>query len=115
MSDCLFCRIVRREIPATIVHEDDQVLAFKDIFPQAPVHVLIVPKVHCDGLNDLTPEVLGVVPRILETAATLAKAQQIDQSGWRLIANCGEHAGQTVFHLHFHLLGGKTLGGKLCT
>lgn len=114
MSDCLFCRIIRREIPATIVHEDDQVLAFKDIFPQAPVHILLVPKAHCDGLNDLTPEVLEVVPRILETASRLAKDQQIEQSGWRLIANCGEHAGQTVFHLHFHLLGGKPLGGKLC-
>ena len=112
MSDCLFCRILRREIPSTIVYEDDQVLAFKDIFPQAPVHILLVPKAHCDGLNDLTPEVLEVVPRILQIAAGLAREQGIDQSGWRLLANCGEHAGQTVAHLHFHLLGGKQLGGK---
>lgn len=114
MSDCLFCRIIRREIPATIVHEDDQILAFKDIFPQAPVHILLVPKLHCDGLNDMTPEALEVVPRIMEIAAKLAQEQGLAQSGWRLIANCGEHAGQTVFHLHFHLLGGKPLGGKLC-
>jgi histidine triad (HIT) family protein len=114
MSDCLFCRILRREIPATVVYEDDQLLAFKDIFPQAPVHILIVPKIHCDGLNDLTPEVIEVVPKILQTAAKLAQEQGISESGWRLLANCGEHAGQTVFHLHFHLLGGKPLGGKLC-
>jgi histidine triad (HIT) family protein len=114
MSDCLFCRIIRREIPATIVFEDDQMMAFKDIFPQAPVHILLIPKHHCDGLNDLTPEVLEVVPRILKTAAALAQDQGIARDGWRLIANCGEHAGQTVFHLHFHLLGGKPLGGKLC-
>jgi histidine triad (HIT) family protein len=114
MSDCLFCRILRREIPATIVYEDDLLLAFKDIFPQAPVHILLVPKVHCDGLNDLTPEALAAVPRILEVAAKLAQEQGISQRGWRLLANCGEHAGQTVFHLHFHLLGGKSLGGKYC-
>ena len=114
MSDCLFCRILRREVPATIVYEDADVLAFKDIFPQAPVHLLLVPKLHCDGLNDLSPEVLVVVPRIMEIAARLAGEQGIAQSGWRLLANCGEHAGQTVFHLHFHLLGGKPLGGKLC-
>lgn len=114
MSDCLFCRIIRREIPATIVHEDDQVLAFKDIFPQAPVHLLIVPKAHCAGLNDLTAEVLATVPRIMEVAAQLAGSEGVADQGWRLLANCGEHGGQTVFHLHFHLLGGKPLGGKLC-
>ncbi len=114
MSDCLFCRIIRREVPSTIVFEDDRVLAFKDIFPQAPVHLLIVPKQHCTGLNDLTPEALAVVPRILQVAAQLAKENSIAESGWRLLANCGEHAGQSVFHLHFHLLGGKVLGGKLC-
>lgn len=114
MSDCLFCRIIRREIPATLVHEDDQVLAFKDIFPQAPVHLLIVPKAHCAGLNDLSPEVLATVPRIMEVAAKLAEAEGVATQGWRLLANVGEHGGQTVFHLHFHLLGGKPLGGKLC-
>lgn len=113
MSECLFCRILRREIPATIVYEDDRILAFKDIHPQAPVHVLLVPKLHCDGLNDLTPEVLEVVPRILEVAAKLAQEQGIAEKGWRILANCGEHAGQTVLHLHFHLLGGKPLGGML--
>lgn len=114
MSDCLFCRIIRREVPSTIVFEDEQVLAFKDIFPQAPVHLLIVPKLHCDGLNDLNDEALAVVPRILEVAGKLAAESGVAESGWRLLANCGEHAGQTVFHLHFHLLGGKVMGGKLC-
>lgn len=114
MAGCLFCKIVNKEIPSTIVHEDDEVLAFRDISPQAPVHILLVPKRHCAGLNDLTPEVLGVIPGLMKTAAALAKGEGIDQGGWRLLANCGEHAGQTVFHLHFHLLGGKALGGKLC-
>ena len=110
MGDCLFCMIIRKEIPATIVHEDDQVLAFKDIAPQAPVHILLVPKLHCAGLDDLTPEALATVPHILQTAAKLAAAQGVAAKGYRLLANCGPDAGQTVFHLHFHLLGGKAMG-----
>ena len=110
MGDCLFCMIISKEIPAKIVYEDDQVLAFKDIAPKAPVHILLIPKVHCTGLDDLTPEALEAVPRILQTAARLAEEAGVSESGYRLLANCGPDAGQAVFHLHFHLLGGKPLG-----
>ena len=113
MSECLFCKIVRKEIPAALVYEDDTLLAFKDIFPQAPVHLLIIPKAHCESLADLTPETAAAAARIPQVAAQLAADCSL-QAGWRLLSNCGADAGQTVFHLHFHLLGGKPLGGKLC-
>ncbi len=114
MSECLFCRIARKEIPSAVVYEDDELLAFKDIGPQAPVHLLIIPKAHCEGLNDLTPEVEKAAARIPAVAAKLAKEFGVAASGYRLLANSGHDSGQTVFHLHFHLLGGKALGGKLC-
>jgi histidine triad (HIT) family protein len=114
VDDCLFCKITRKEIPATVVFEDEELLAFKDIFPQAPVHLLIIPKAHCENLNDLTPQASKALARIPELAVKLAKESSIAQSGYRLLSNCGENAGQTVFHLHFHLLGGKPLGPKLC-
>ena len=114
MADCLFCKIARKEIPAAVVHEDAGLMAFKDIFPQAPVHLLIIPKVHCDGLNDLGPDLAPAVGRIPFLAAELAKAHGIAGSGWRLLSNVGEDGGQSVHHLHFHLLGGKPLGPKLC-
>lgn len=114
MSECLFCKIARKEIPAALVYEDDSLLAFKDIFPQAPVHLLIIPKAHCGGLGDMSPEIAGAAGRILQVAGKLAQEHGVAASGWRLLANSGPDAGQTVFHLHFHLLGGKPLGGKLC-
>jgi histidine triad (HIT) family protein len=114
MSECLFCKIARKEIPAAVVYEDDQLLAFKDIFPQAPVHLLIIPKAHCQGLSDQTPEIAAVTARIPQLAAKLAADHGIQGSGWRLVSNCGSDAGQVVFHLHFHLLGGRPLGGKIC-
>ena len=114
MGDCLFCKIARKEIPAAVVYEDDTLLVFKDIFPQAPVHLLIIPKAHSEGLADLTPETAPAVARIPQLAAKLALDNGIQSGGWRLISNCGADGGQTVFHLHFHLLGGKPLGGKLC-
>lgn len=114
MSGCLFCRIVRKEVPADVVYEDDDLLAFKDIFPQAPVHLLIIPKAHCEGLSEMRPELAAVAGRIPQVAAGLARAHGVEAGGWRLLSNCGPDAGQTVFHLHFHLLGGKPLGGKLC-
>jgi histidine triad (HIT) family protein len=114
MSDCLFCRIAAKEIPSAVVYEDDAILAFKDIFPQAPVHLLIIPKAHCEGLGDMTPDIEAVIARLPRVAAQLAKDHGVMSGGWRLISNCGADAGQTVFHLHFHLLGGKPLGGKLC-
>lgn len=113
MSDCLFCKIAAKEVPAAVVHEDDDIIAFKDISPQAPVHLLLIPKVHCPGLNDLSSQVMPALGRIPQVAAELARAHGVAAGGWRLISNCGSDAGQTVFHLHFHLLGGKPLGGKL--
>jgi len=113
VSDCLFCKIAAKEIPAAVVHEDDDIIAFKDISPQAPVHLLLIPRVHCSSLNDLTPEVQPALARLPRVAADLARAHGVAEGGWRLISNCGADAGQTVFHLHFHLLGGRPLGGKL--
>ena len=113
MSECLFCKIARKEIPSAIVYEDDTLLVFKDIFPQAPVHLLIIPKAHSEGLADLTPETAAAAARIPQLAAQLAVDQGLT-GGWRLLSNCGPDSGQTVFHLHFHLLGGKPLGGRLC-
>lgn len=114
MADCLFCKIARKEIPAAVVFEDAELMAFKDIFPQAPVHLLIIPTAHCEGLQDLKPELAPVLGRIPFLAAELAKASGIAESGWRFLSNVGEDGGQSVPHLHFHLLGGKTLGPKLC-
>jgi len=114
MSECLFCKIARKEIPAALVYEDDDLVAFKDIFPPAPAHVLIIPKAHCEGLADLTPATAAAAARIPQAAARIAAEQGVQAGGWRLLSNCGADAGQTVFHLHFHLLGGKPLGGKLC-
>lgn len=112
MGDCLFCLIIRKEIPASIVYEDDRLLVFKDIAPVAPVHLLLVPKVHCRGLDALTPEALETVPHLIQVAARLAEEQGVAVKGYRLLANCGEDAGQTVLHLHFHLLGGRPLGSS---
>ena len=114
MSDCLFCKIAAREIPSSVVYEDATVMAFRDIFPQAPVHLLIIPKAHCGGLSDQTPEIAAATARIPQLAAKLAADHGLQDSGWRLVSNCGPDAGQVVFHLHFHLLGGRPLGGKVC-
>ena len=110
---CLFCRIAAGEIPATVVYQDHEVVAFRDIAPQMPVHVVLVPREHLAGLNDLTPEQAPLVGRIAMAARSLAAAEGCAVSGWRLISNCGPDAGQTVHHLHFHLLGGRPMGGRL--
>lgn len=114
MSDCVFCKIAAKQIPSSIVHEDARLVAFKDLYPQAPVHLLIIPKAHCEGLSDLTPEVEEALAGVPRLAAKLAEAHGVAASGYRLLSNCGPDAGQTVAHLHFHLLGGKRLGGRLC-
>jgi histidine triad (HIT) family protein len=111
--NCLFCRIIAKQIPSNIVYEDEQVVAFKDIAPQVPVHLLIVPRVHIPGLNDLTPDQSSVLGHIAMVAQGLAKEAGIDGSGWRLVTNCGPNAGQTVFHLHVHLLGGSPMAGRM--
>jgi histidine triad (HIT) family protein len=107
---CLFCRIVRHEIPATILHEDDGLLAFRDINPQAPTHILIIPRQHIATLNDLGPEHRDVVGDMHLLARELARGEGVADDGWRVVMNCGAAAGQTVFHIHMHLLGGRHLG-----
>jgi histidine triad (HIT) family protein len=109
MSDCLFCRIVRREIPGSIVYEDDQVLAFNDVNPQAPTHVLLVPKRHIASLSDLTPGDDQLVGELTRRAAAIARERGIDASGYRTVFNTNRDAGQTVFHIHLHLLGGRPM------
>lgn len=113
MADCLFCKIAAKQIPASIVHEDADLVAFKDIAPQAPVHLLIVPKAHIDSLNALEEGHVALVGRIPLLAAKLAQDLGIAEAGYRLVTNCGPHAGQTVFHLHTHLLGGGPLAGRM--
>lgn len=106
---CLFCRIVSREIPASVVYEDDHVLAFNDINPQAPTHVLIVPKRHIATLNDLQPGDDQIVGELVRRAGAIAAARGIEASGFRTVFNTNRDAGQTVFHIHLHLLGGRSL------
>jgi histidine triad (HIT) family protein len=109
MADqCLFCRIVRREIPATLVAETDDCVAFRDVNPQAPVHVLVVPRQHVASLNDADdPRLVG---RLATVAAEIAQKEGIAESGYRTVINTNSDAGQTVFHIHLHLLGGRRLG-----
>lgn len=107
---CLFCRIVAGEIPATRVHEDDDLLAFEDIKPEAPVHILIVPKRHISTLNDLGSADDALVGAMIRQAAIIARNRGIEGDGYRTVFNCNSHAGQTVFHIHLHLLGGRRLG-----
>ena len=108
MENCLFCKIIAGVIPSAKVYEDDLCYAFRDIAPQAPTHILVVPKAHIDSCNGITAENSAVVARIFEVIPQIAKeAGLVD--GYRVVSNCGEHAGQTVHHLHFHILGGKQL------
>ncbi len=109
MDNCLFCRIINREIPSEIVYEDDKMLAFKDINPVAPVHVLMIPKAHIASAMEINEENADIIAHIWSKAKEIAKLCGIDGDGFRVVNNCGENAGQTVFHLHFHLIGGKTL------
>lgn len=108
--DCIFCKIIEGTLPSTKYFENDHVVAFKDIEPLAPVHVLIVPKKHIPTMNDVTPEDFHYITEIHQAAQQIAKDMGIAETGYRLQNNCGEGAGQIVFHLHYHLLGGKKLG-----
>ena len=110
MAECLFCRIAAREIPASIVYEDDRVLAFNDINPQAPTHVLVIPKRHIASLNDLTPDDDAAVGEVVRRAAAIAQQRGISAGGFRAVFNTNRDAGQTVFHIHLHLIGGRSLG-----
>ncbi|MBI3291596.1 MAG: histidine triad nucleotide-binding protein [Elusimicrobia bacterium] len=109
MVDCLFCQIVQRKIPATVVFENEHVLAFRDMHPQAPVHVLVIPKPHVSSVSEMTPEKMGLWEKIYQAAQQIAKQEQIDGSGFRLVVNNGPNAGQAVAHLHLHVLGGRRL------
>ena len=108
MADCLFCKIVAGDIPSTKVYEDEQVLAFRDIAPQAPTHILVIPKKHIGSVAEVTGENSGVVAHIFEVIPSIAEAEGLT-GGYRVVSNCGPDAGQTVHHLHFHILGGKEL------
>jgi len=107
MADCLFCRIARKEIPAKIVYEDRQVVAFEDINPQAPTHTLVISKSHFPTLNDVGAEEEGLLGHMMLVAARVAKDKGLHAQGYRLVANTLEGAGQSVFHIHLHLLGGR--------
>ena len=107
---CLFCKIINREIPASIVYEDDQVLAFTDINPQAPTHLLVIPKKHIATMNDVEDADALLVGVLVQRATGIAKQLGIDAGGYRTVFNTNRDAGQTVFHIHLHLLGGRSLG-----
>lgn len=109
MKDCLFCRLVAREIPSTPVYEDEEILAFKDINPQAPVHMLVIPKKHIPSLSHAGPDDLGLLGKIHGVIQKLAAEHGVATSGFRVVVNTGDDGGQTVGHLHFHLLGGRHL------
>ena len=106
-SKCLFCRIVRKEIPSAIVYESDEIIAFRDINPQAPTHILIVPREHIATTNDLTEGHAALVGKLVLTARALAAREGIAEGGYRMVFNCNRNAGQAVFHIHLHLLGGR--------
>ncbi len=110
-DDTIFGRIIRRELPADIVYEDDELIAFRDIAPQAPVHVLFVPKVRIPTLDDLTPEQAPIIGRLALAAANYARQQGFARDGYRIVMNCNDNGGQTVFQIHLHLLAGAPLGG----
>ncbi len=109
---CLFCKIVAGEIPSAKVYEDENILAFRDIAPMAPTHILVIPKAHIPSVNGITAENSAVVAHIFETIPTIA-AQEGLTGGYRVVSNCGDDAGQTVHHLHFHILGGKKLNVEM--
>ena len=112
MDNCLFCKIIKGEIPSTKVYEDEYVFAFRDIAPQAPVHILVVPKVHIASADEVNADNSGHVAKCYEAIAKIAKAEGLS-TGYRVINNCGEDGGQSVMHLHFHLVGGVKLSEKI--
>lgn len=113
MDECIFCKIIKGEIPSKKLYEDDKIIAFYDIKPEAPIHFLVVPKEHIESVNALNEENSDVIAHIFKIINKLVKEEKIADSGYRIINNCGKDGGQTVKHLHFHVLGGKTLPIKL--
>ncbi len=114
MEDCIFCKIIKGEIPSTKVYEDEEILAFKDINPVAPVHILVIPKKHINSLAEIEAEDEILIGKIYTIINKIAIQEGIIDKGFRVVVNCGEDGGQEVKHLHFHLLGGKKLGIKIC-
>jgi histidine triad (HIT) family protein len=112
MENCLFCKIVRGEIPSTKVYEDEKVLAFRDIAPMAPTHILVIPKAHIASVNEVNAENAAIVAHIFTVIPRVAAAEKLE-GGYRVVSNCGADAGQTVHHLHFHILGGKQLNTEM--
>ena len=113
MDNCIFCKIIKGEIPSSKVYEDDEILAFKDINPAAPIHILVIPKKHITSLMDIGESDEKLIGKICKTINKIAKEQEFDKKGFRVIVNCGEDGGQEVGHVHFHLLAGKKLGDKI--
>ena len=113
MQDCIFCKIINKEIPSEIIYEDDEIISFKDINPAAPVHVLVIPKKHIEKLTDLTEDDELLIGKIYIAINKVAKKVGVYEDGFRIIANCGKNGGQEVNHIHFHILGGKRLGDKI--
>ncbi len=109
MTDCLFCKMVSGEIKPDVVFEDDDVLAFRDVNPQAPTHVLIIPKTHISTANDLDEDNVGVINRLYLAARKIAHDEGVSEAGYRMVMNCNAGAGQSVFHIHLHLLGGRQM------
>ena len=114
MENCIFCKIIKREIPSSIVYEDEEIIAFRDVNPVAPIHILVIPKKHINSLIDLKQEDEKVIGRIYTVINKIANQEGIDKRGFRVVVNCGEDGGQEVKHLHFHIIGGKKLGIKIC-
>jgi len=110
MSDCIFCKIIEGEIPSEKVYEDEEIVAFKDIDPRAPVHVLVVPVEHIPTLNDIEPAKDALLGRMVLVATRIAREKGVAESGYRILMNCNKDGGQEVFHLHLHLIGGRSLG-----
>lgn len=110
MEDCLFCRIVKKEIPATVVYEDETIIAFKDINPVAPVHILIIPKKHISTFFAMGPKDDVIISRLHRVAVQIAQGHGLTEKGFRLVANCQRGGGQLIFHLHYHLIAGRPLG-----
>lgn len=113
MSDCIFCKIVKNEIPSKKVYEDEDIVAFYDVNPVTKIHILVIPKKHIASVTDLKKEDEAVIGKIYTVINQIAKEQGFDEDGFRIITNCGEHGGQEVMHLHFHILAGQKLGYKI--
>lgn len=111
--DCIFCKIANKEIPSQYVFENDYMVAFRDLSPQAPVHILAVPKIHIGSMNEITKENSNIIAEIFEAINKIAESEGIKDSGYRVVSNCGDHGCQSVHHLHFHILGGKKLSESL--